>query len=44
MTPDTMPIDDIERPHDGGQGPDDPPEAPQKDLDEPGGADRSPRP
>lgn len=44
MTPDTMPLDDIERPHDAGQGPDDPPETPEKDLDEPGGADRTPRP
>jgi hypothetical protein len=44
MTPDTMPLDDIERPHDGGQGLDDPPENPAKDLDEPGEADRTPRP
>ena len=44
MTPDTHPMDDIERPHDGPQGDDDPPESPEKDLDEPGDADRSPRP
>jgi len=44
MTPDTMPLDDIERPHDSGQGPDDPPDNPAKDLDEPGAADRTPRP
>jgi hypothetical protein len=44
LTPDTHPIDDIERPHDSGQGLDDPAEAPQKDLDEPGAADRTPRP
>jgi len=44
LTPDTHPIDDIERPHDSGGGDDDPPERPEKDLDEPGDADRSPRP
>jgi hypothetical protein len=44
MTPDTLPIDDIERTHDGGAGPDDPNETPAKDLDEPGPADRTPRP
>jgi hypothetical protein len=44
LTPDTHPIDDLERPHDSGGGPDDPPEPPEKDLDEPGAADRSPRP
>jgi hypothetical protein len=44
QTPDTMPIDDIERPHDSGGGLDEPPEAAEKDLDEPGGADRTPRP
>ena len=38
------PIDDIERPHDGSGGTDDVAERPEKDLDEPGGADRSPRP
>lgn len=44
LTPDTHPIDDIERPHDSGQGHDDPADSPQKDLDEPGAADRTPRP
>ncbi len=44
LTPDTLPIDDIERTHDGGQGADDPPDEPAKDLDEPGDADRTPRP
>lgn len=44
QTPDTLPIDDIERPHDGSGGTDDVAERPEKDLDEPGGADRSPRP
>ncbi|HEX6139073.1 MAG TPA: hypothetical protein VF013_01255 [Candidatus Limnocylindria bacterium] len=44
LTPDTLPIDDIERPHDSGGGPDDPPEPAAKDLDEPGAADRTPRP
>ena len=44
MTPDTHPIDEVERPHDGQQGEDDPPDSPEKDLDEPGRADRSPRP
>lgn len=44
LTPDTHPIDDIERPHDGGRGADDPDDVPEKDLDEPGAADRTPRP
>ncbi|HSM38602.1 MAG TPA: hypothetical protein VK838_04650 [Candidatus Limnocylindrales bacterium] len=44
LTPDTLPLDDVERPHDGGQGPDDPDEPAAKDLDEPGPADRTPRP
>ena len=43
LTPDTLPIDDIERPHDA---PDeaDPTVPAEKDLDEPGMADRTPRP
>ena len=44
LTPDTNPIDDIERPHDRGGNPDDAAESPAKDLDEPGTADRTPRP
>ena len=44
LTPDTNPIDDIERPHDGGGSPDDASEPAAKDLDEPGPADRTPRP
>ena len=44
MTPDTLPMDPEERPHDAGQGLDDPNEPPQKELDEPGTADRTPRP
>lgn len=44
LTPDTLPLDDIERPHDGGKGPEEAPEEPAKDLDEPGPADRTPRP
>jgi hypothetical protein len=44
LTPDTHPLDDIERPHDSGGGLDDPAEEPEKDLDEPGAADRTPRP
>jgi hypothetical protein len=44
LTPDTHPMDDIERPHDAGQGRDDPAEPAPKDLDEPGPADRTPRP
>jgi hypothetical protein len=44
MTPDTLPMDPEERPHDAGIGPDDPEEPPQKELDEPGTADRTPRP
>ncbi len=43
LTPDTHPIDDIERPHDA-SALEDPEETPEKDLDEPGAADRSPRP
>ena len=52
LTPDTLPLDDIERTHDGGgeggaggrvdSG--DPSEDSEKDLDEPGDADRTPRP
>lgn len=44
MTPDTLPIDDIERRHDRGGGLDDPDDPAEKDLDEPGAADRTPRP
>ena len=44
LTPDTHPIDEIERQHDGGRNPDEPPDPPAKDLDEPGSADRTPRP
>ncbi len=46
LTPDTLPIDDIERPHDGerdADAPDAAAEPAEKDLDEPG-ADRTPRP
>jgi hypothetical protein len=43
LTPDTLPIDDIERPHDG-RDEDDPTTPAEKDLDEPGAADRTPRP
>ena len=52
LTPDTLPLDDIERTHDGGEhggaggrlDRGDPAEDPEKDLDEPGQADRTPRP
>lgn len=54
LTPDTAPIDPIERPHDdsyeGGAGGrlretgEQEGESPEKDLDEPGPADRTPRP
>lgn len=54
LTPDTNPIDPIERPHDdsyeGGAGGyvresgEEEGESPEKDLDEPGSADRTPRP
>ena len=50
LTPDTNPIDDIERPHQAETDPDAPiayergGEPPEKDLDEPGPADRTPRP
>ncbi len=53
LTPDTLPLDDIERPHDhadegGAGGRVDRGEvggdSPAKDLDEPGRADRTPRP
>jgi len=50
LTPDTNPIDDIERPHRGETDPDatiaaeQGAESPAKDLDEPGPADRTPRP
>lgn len=49
MTPDTAPIDDIERPQRGGDpdapyGTDTGAESDAKDLDEPGPADRTPRP
>ncbi len=44
LTPDTLPIDDIERPHDGRPDEDDPTASVEKDLDEPGTADRTPRP
>jgi hypothetical protein len=43
LTPDTLPIDDIERPHDS-PNEEDPDLGPEKDLDEPGAADRMPRP
>ena len=43
LTPDTLPIDDIERQHDG-RDEDDPTTPAEKDLDEPGAADRTPRP
>lgn len=44
LTPDTHPIDDIERPHrDIGPAREEG-DTPEKDLDEPGDADRSPRP
>lgn len=43
LTPDTLPIDDIERPHDAPDE-DDPTVSAAKDLDEPGTADRTPRP
>ena len=44
LTPDTLPIDDIERPHREAAGPDAPPEPSAKDLEEAGVADRTPRP
>jgi hypothetical protein len=51
LTPDTAPIDDIERPHQAHGTPDvngwtedQGTESPEKDLDEPGPADRTPRP
>ncbi len=50
LTPDTHPIDDIERPHQAETDPDAPiasergGDPPEKDLDEPGSADRMPRP
>ena len=44
LTPDTLPIDDIERPHRKAEGPDAPPESSAKDLEEAGVADRTPRP
>jgi hypothetical protein len=49
LTPDTAPIDDLERPHDAGDpdapfGTDAGGVTPAKDLDEPGSADRTERP
>lgn len=52
LTPDTNPIDDIERPHGDEADPDarvtaartGQREPPAKDLDEPGAGDRTPRP
>ncbi|HET6381463.1 MAG TPA: hypothetical protein VFH63_10610 [candidate division Zixibacteria bacterium] len=48
LTPDTHPIDEIERPPEAGRGDGNPDEASpdpaNKNLDEPGPADRTPRP
>ncbi len=46
LTPDTLPLDDIERPHEGGAGGrvESGDVSPEKDLDEAGEAHRTPRP
>ncbi|HEX2194690.1 MAG TPA: hypothetical protein VHK63_07030 [Candidatus Limnocylindria bacterium] len=44
LSPDTHPLDDVERPHDAEAVREDPAESPEKDLDESGAADRTPRP